>query len=65
MRHDGSMEPVEALSEIAFWLERERAKSYRVEAFRTAAAAIAGLTVEQLTARRASSTPFSTVFGRT
>ncbi len=34
------MDPVEALKEIGFWLERELAKSYRVEAFRKAAAAI-------------------------
>ncbi|MET0997841.1 MAG: PHP domain-containing protein [Marmoricola sp.] len=34
------MDPVDALREIAFWLEREQAKTYRVEAFRTAAAAI-------------------------
>lgn len=30
----------DALKEIAFWLERSRAKTYRVEAFRNAAAAI-------------------------
>jgi putative hydrolase len=34
------MDPVEALGEIAFWLERERASTYRVQAFRKAAAAI-------------------------
>ncbi len=31
------MDPVEALEEIGFWLERERATSYKVEAFRRAA----------------------------
>lgn len=34
------MEPVDALEEIAFLLERERASTYRVEAFRTAAEAL-------------------------
>ncbi len=38
------MDPVEALKEIGFWLERELAKTYRVEAFRKAAAAIEHLT---------------------
>ncbi len=44
------MEPTEALSEIAFWLERERASTYRVQAFRKAAAAITG--IDDLEARR-------------
>jgi putative hydrolase len=39
---------VDALTEIAFWLEREQAKSYRVEAFRKAAAAIAPLSSEEV-----------------
>jgi putative hydrolase len=38
------MDAVEALKEIGFWLERELAKTYRVEAFRKAAAAIEHLT---------------------
>ena len=59
------MDPAEALSEIAFWLERERAKTYRVEAFRNAATAIAGLTVEQLAARRASLTSMHGIGPRT
>ena len=59
------MEPAEALSEIAFWLERERAKSYRVEAFRNAATAIAGLSVDQLAARRASLTSMHGIGPRT
>lgn len=41
--HHRGMEPVEALREIAFWLERERASTYRVEAFRRAAEAVAPL----------------------
>ncbi len=36
------MDPVEALEEIGFWLERGRSSSYRVEAFRTAARALQG-----------------------
>ena len=43
-----TMEPVDALLEIAALLERERASRYRSKAFRTAAAAIAELSREQL-----------------
>lgn len=42
------MDPVEALSEIATLLERERASRYKSRAFRTAATAIEGLSPEQL-----------------
>jgi putative hydrolase len=42
------MDAVEALKEIGFWLERELAKSYRVEAFRKAAAAIEHLSPDEL-----------------
>ena len=42
------MEAVEALKEIGFWLERELAKTYRVEAFRKAAAAIERLSADEL-----------------
>lgn len=45
------MDPVDALREIAFWLEREQAKTYRVEAFRKAAAALAPLDPEDVRAR--------------
>src|SRR5215207_5514025 len=45
------MDAVEALKEIGFWLERERASTYKVEAFRRAAAAIVGLDQEELAAR--------------
>ncbi|WP_077488440.1 PHP domain-containing protein [Sinomonas mesophila] len=45
------MDPVEALSEIAFWLERSLAPSYKVQAFRRAAAAIAPLAPDDVAAR--------------
>lgn len=44
--------PVEALREVAFWLERERADMYRVRAYRRAADVVAGLTDEQRRARQ-------------
>ena len=42
------MEPIDALTEIAALLERERASRYRSKAFRAAAAAIAGLDRDEL-----------------
>ena len=48
MEHLGA---VDALTEIAFWLERGQAKTYRVEAFRKAAAAIEHLSPEQIAAQ--------------
>ncbi len=45
------MDPVEALRETAFWLERERASTYRVEAFRKAAAALADLSADEIAER--------------
>ena len=44
------MEPVEALRRIAYLLERDGAESYKVRAFRKAAAAIAGMPVDALAA---------------
>ncbi|MCH6471489.1 PHP domain-containing protein [Sinomonas terrae] len=45
------MDPVDALNEIAFWLERELAPSFKVKAFRNAAAAISGLADDDVAAR--------------
>jgi putative hydrolase len=42
---------VDVLKEIAFWLERGQAKSYRVEAFRKAAAAIEHLSPDEIADR--------------
>ena len=42
------MEPAQALREIAYLLERNGAETYKVRAFRNAAAAIAGTSVEDL-----------------
>ncbi|BDI22923.1 PHP domain-containing protein [Herbiconiux sp. L3-i23] len=45
------MDAIAALNEIAFWLERERAAVFKVQAFRKAAAAIGGLDADDLAAR--------------
>ncbi|WP_181373573.1 PHP domain-containing protein [Microbacterium sp. HMWF026] len=42
------MDPLDALTEIAYLLERERSSRYKSKAFRTAAAAIEGLGPEEL-----------------
>lgn len=48
MEHLGA---VDALKEIAFWLERAQSSTYRIEAFRKAAAAIEHLTDDEIAAR--------------
>lgn len=45
------MDPVAALNEIAFWLERERAATFKVQAFRKAAAAISPVPPEEVAER--------------
>ncbi len=51
MGEDGRMDATAALNEIAFWLERELAPSFKVQAFRKAAAAIADLEPDELAQR--------------
>jgi putative hydrolase len=48
---DGQMDAAAALNEIAFWLERERAATFKVQAFRKAAGVVAGLDPAEVEAR--------------
>jgi putative hydrolase len=48
----GQPDPVEALREIGFWLERSRAETHRVKAYRRAAAIVAELTTDERAAHR-------------
>ncbi|WP_150309112.1 PHP domain-containing protein [Planctomonas psychrotolerans] len=45
------MDPVDALAEIAFWLERELAPTFKVQAFRKAAATVGDLDRDELAAQ--------------
>ncbi|MEA5455041.1 PHP domain-containing protein [Sinomonas sp. JGH33] len=45
------MDAVDALNEIAFWLERDLAPAYKVRAFRNAASVIAGMTDDDVAAQ--------------
>lgn len=45
------VDPVDALRETAFWLEREGASTYRVKAFRGAVTALDGLTSDEIAER--------------
>lgn len=45
------MDAVDALNEIAFWLERELAPTFKIQAFRKAAGIIAGVEAGELAAR--------------
>lgn len=47
------MDAVDALNEIAFWLERELAPTFKVQAFRKAAGIIEALDPGEVEARRA------------
>lgn len=46
------MDPGEALREIAYWLERSRAETHRVKAYRRAAEVFAGLSDDEKRSRR-------------
>ena len=49
--HNGQMDPVAALEEIAFLLERDRASSFKSKAFRRAADVIGEYSADELAAR--------------
>ncbi len=56
MRHHCDVDGIEALSEIAFWMERGRAETRRVEAYRKAAWALAALPEGEIDERVAAGT---------
>ena len=56
MRQDGRVDGIEALSEIAYWKERGREETRRVEAYRRAAWALAALPRDEVERRIAEQT---------
>ena len=48
---DTAISPADALGEIAYWMERDLGPEFKVKAFRGAARAIAGLSIDELTER--------------
>ncbi len=56
LRQDGSVDGIAALSEVAYWLERERADTHRVQAYRKASWALSQLPAGELEARIAAGT---------
>jgi putative hydrolase len=56
VRQDGRVDGIGALSEIAYWLERSRAETHRVQAYRKAAWALSALPDGELSERVAAGT---------
>lgn len=54
------MNPVDALNEIGYWLERERASTYKSKAFRAAAVVIAAIPEDEVVSRTRSGSLKST-----
>lgn len=54
------MKPVDALNEIGYWLERERASTYKSKAFRAAAVVIAAIPEDEVVSRTRSGSLKST-----
>jgi putative hydrolase len=51
VRQDEQVDGIAALSEIAFWLERSRAETHRVQAYRKAAWALSALPEDEIAER--------------
>jgi putative hydrolase len=56
VRQDEQVDGIAALSEIAFWLERSRAETHRVQAYRKAAWALSALPEDEIAERVAAGT---------